>query len=133
LGLVPYQSSLAQAYFPLTENEAVKMSIPWYAEAESNIPKDIPLLNAPEEVPVDIKKVGDDILDRAVICEISKKPFRIIRMELEFYRKMNLPLPTKHPWQRIQERFKSERQPWLYSFKCPKCGEQTHTVYSPEQ
>lgn len=133
LGLISYQSSTGQLYFSLNEKEAAVMTIPWYSEPESNIPTNMPLLKAPDEVPSDIREVSDDILGKAIICEASGKPFRLVRQELDFYRKMNLPLPTKHPWQRLLERTKLEHSLLLHPFKCPKCGEQTHTVYSPEQ
>jgi hypothetical protein len=42
----------------------------------------------------------------AIECEVSKKPFRIISLELEFYRKHNLPIPRKHPDVRHEERVK---------------------------
>lgn len=52
-------------------------------------------------------KMKDEILNKVVICETSGKPFRIIRQELEFYRKHNLPLPSKHPDIRHAERMKA--------------------------
>ncbi|MEI8091626.1 MAG: hypothetical protein WCG98_05355 [bacterium] len=34
-----------------------------------------------------IKDVTDEILQQAIECEVSKKPFRVIKQELDFYRK----------------------------------------------
>jgi hypothetical protein len=45
-------------------------------------------------------------LNWAIKCEVSEKPFRIIKQELEFYRKHNLPIPKKHPDIRHLERMK---------------------------
>jgi len=52
------------------------------------------------KLPSDISEIPDDILNWAVECEITKKPFRIIKQELEFYRKHSLPIPKRHPDQR---------------------------------
>ncbi|MDP2670454.1 MAG: hypothetical protein Q8O99_06085 [bacterium] len=46
----------------------------------------------------------DSIINKIILCEVSQKPFRIIKQELEFYRKHDLPLPRKHPELRHQER-----------------------------
>lgn len=132
-GLMPYQSSSGQYFFPLSKEEAQKQNIPWYDEPESHISKDVRLRHAPEEVPQNIMEISDDILNEAIICEISKKPFRLIRPELEFYRRMNLPIPTKHPWQRLMERKEWERGIWLYPFTCAGCNEKSFSVYTSEQ
>jgi hypothetical protein len=133
LGLMPYQSSTAQKYFPLEKQEAERLGVSWYDEPEPNIPEGIELLTAPDDILVDINEVSDDIVGKAVMCELTKNPFRIIKSELDFYRRMKLPPPTKHPWQRMQERTQLERSIWLYPFKCPKCNKDSFTVYPPEK
>lgn len=55
-------------------------------------------------LPEDISKIPDDILNWAIECEVTKKPFRIIKQELEFYRKHNIPIPRRHPDQRYIDR-----------------------------
>jgi hypothetical protein len=56
------------------------------------------------KLPSNITEIPDDILNWAIECEVTKKPFRIIKEELDFYRKHNLPIPRKHPDQRHLER-----------------------------
>jgi len=58
----------------------------------------------PEEIPADSNDVSDDILNKAIICETSGRLFRIVKPELEFYRKYGSPIPHKHPDIRHQER-----------------------------
>jgi hypothetical protein len=36
---------------------------------------------------------------------------------------MNLPIPTKHPWERIMERVYFEHPFDLFPFICQKCGD----------
>ncbi len=47
------------------------------------VEKTIPASKLPE----DIIKIPDDVLNWAIECEVTKRPFRIIKQELEFYRK----------------------------------------------
>jgi len=128
LRLFPYQSSKAQKFYPLDEEKAVEKGIPWYKEPESQVPNGIHLLD-PKEVPSDIKNVDDSILNDAIRCEVTGKPFKIIAEELKFYRHMNLPIPAKHPWQRIMERVAFEHPFELFAFICPNCSEKSFSIY----
>lgn len=68
-----------------------------------NIPENAQTIKA-QNLPEKIEDIADDILNKVILCEVTGKPFRIIKPELEFYRKHNLPLPRKHPDQRHLER-----------------------------
>ena len=80
-------------------------------------------------MPEDIHDVDDEILKKAVVCEVSGKPFRIVKPELEFYRKHNLPLPRKHPDVRHLERMSKRAPRQLYLRECDNCGKQVVSVY----
>lgn len=130
LGLFPYQASKSQKYYPLDEKKAAQSGIPWYHEPEPQIPENIHLRDIEQEIPSDIKNIDDSILNDAVRCEITGRPFRIVSQELGFYRHMNLPIPTKHPWQRFMERADIEHPLDLFPFTCPQCGEKSFSVYN---
>ena len=68
-----------------------------------------------------------------IICEVSGKPFRLIKPELEFYRKHNIPLPRRHPDVRHAERMKLRNPRKLWDRKCAKCGIDIKTTYAPEK
>jgi hypothetical protein len=72
-------------------------------------------------LPKDIGNIPNDILNWAIKCEISEKPFRIIPQELEFYRKYNLPIPLKHPNQRHINRLKKRNPRKVFNKDCNKC------------
>ena len=95
---------------------------------EVNIPKQMETINA-ENLPDSIDDIDDSILQKAIICEISKRPFRIVPMELKFYRNHGISLPRKHPDVRHLERLK--KRPWrtLYLRTCDKCGVEMLSVY----
>lgn len=131
LGLIPYQSSFAQKNFPIMPEEAKKSYIPWYDEPETKIPEGMGYKAA--EAPEDIHDVSDEILEHAIICEKTGKPFRIVEEELSFYRRMKIPIPIIHPYQRMMERVKFENSQSLFPFTCPKCGEKSYSTYNLEQ
>jgi len=71
-----------------------------YENPKTEVSKIIPASKLPEN----ISAIPDDIINWAIECEVTNKPFRIIKQELEFYRKFNLPIPRKHPDIRHLER-----------------------------
>jgi hypothetical protein len=85
------------------------------------------------KLPNNIKDIPDDILNRAIECEITKKPFKIIRQELDFYRKHNLPIPKRHPDQRHLDRMTLRNPRKLFDRKCDKCEKDIKTTYSPDR
>lgn len=89
------------------------------------------MLNA-NDLP-NITEVSDDILQQAILCEVTGKPFRIVKPELEFYRKYNLPLPHKHPDQRHIERMQLRNPRKLFERTCDQCGTVLQTSYAPER
>lgn len=99
-----YNQTMNMIEFPLTESEAKKQWFTWsnYESPLPKVEKTIPASRLPET----IETIPDDILNWAILCEASNKPFRITRAELEFYRRHRLPIPRKHPDERYKERTK---------------------------
>ncbi len=130
----PYQDSNAQVEFPLSRAEILKNGWHWEEPTESDIDLTKFEVLKPEQVPDDIADVGDDILDKVILCEKTNKPFRITKFELEFYRKHNLPLPTVHPLERIKNYY--EYCSFWHHFRfwksnCSKCNEKMYSGYDP--
>ena len=126
-----YNETVAQEYFPLTKEEAEKKWFNW-SNYEAPFPKVEKVINA-SMLPENIADIPDDILNWAIECEVTQKPFRIIGQELEFYRKHNLPIPKRHPDQRHLDRMTLRNPRKLYDRKCDKCGVDMKTTYSPER
>jgi len=84
-------------------------------------------------LPKNISDIPDDILNWAIECDETKKLFKIIPQELEFYRKYNLPIPKKHPDQRHLDRMKLRNPRKLYNRKCDKCNVDMKTTYDPNR
>jgi hypothetical protein len=91
-----------------------------WSDYESPVPKVEKIIPA-GKLPENIADIPDYILNWAIKCEVSEKPFRIISQELEFYRKHNLPIPKKHPDVRHSERMKLRNPRKLFDRNCDKC------------
>jgi len=126
-----YNETVAMEYYPLSRDVAVQRLYNW-SDYEAPFPKVEKIIPA-AKLPEDITKIPDDILNWAIECEVTGKPFRIIKQELEFYRKHNLPIPRRHPDQRHLDRMALRNPRKLYERKCDKCEVEMMTTYSPER
>jgi hypothetical protein len=97
----PYQGGEQEEIPPLTRGRLGE-GFKW-STYEAPLPKVDNIIPA-SKLPEDIKDIPDDILNRAIKCSVTNKPFRILKQELNFYRKHNLPIPKKHPDQRHLDR-----------------------------
>jgi hypothetical protein len=122
---------LANAWFPLSKDNALKNNFNWslYEAPFPKVEKIIPASMLPDN----ISQIPDDILNWAVKCEITNKPFKIIKQELDFYRKHNLPIPRRHPDQRHLDRMAQRNPRKLYDRKCDKCSNNIKTTYSQDR
>ena len=113
-------NTLYQAYLtPLHLGEVGWGLFNWsdYEVPFTKVQKIIPANTLPET----ISQVPDDILNWAVECEVSKKPFRITSQELQFYRQHHLPIPKKHHDVRHLERMNSRNTRKLLERNCSIC------------
>ena len=132
-----YNESLSQDYFPLTKEQAISQGYKWKDKEERNYNIDI----YSKDIPDNINDVNDDILDKIIECNHKDcnhqctEAFKIIPEELQFYRRMNLPLPRLCPNCRHYERL-SQRNPLkLWHRQCMNkgCTNTFETSYSPDR
>ncbi len=130
LSFFAYNETVAQDLFPLTKEEAIQQGFKWKDPEERKIKPDIKT----EDLPDDIKDVENDILEKTIQCAHAKikedgtleqncneqctTAFKIISRELDFYRKMNLPLPRLCPNCRNYQRIKKRNPLKLWKRKC---------------
>ena len=126
-----YNESLSQEYYPLEKEEAIKQ---WFTRRdkkyEINIPDNIQLIDT-KDIP-NINEINDDILKKAIICEVTWRPFRIIKLELDYYKKNNISIPNRHPDQRHYDRLSLRNPRKLFNRQCNKCWIDIITTYKPE-
>ena len=130
-----YNESLAMSYYPLTKEQAIER---WYKRSDYEAPmphveKKVQGKDLPKQWCKTIKEKKPEILEKilnyAVICEVSQKPFRITKQEIDFYVKHNIPLPTKHPDIRHQERLARKDPTTLKLIQCDECWEEILSVH----
>ncbi|MEK7085458.1 MAG: hypothetical protein AAB953_00395 [Patescibacteria group bacterium] len=127
-----YDETTACEYFPLTKDQVIKNGWPWHDTKEpdySGVTKKIPA----NQIPRDINKVSDEILDWAIECTESHRLFKIQAAELNFYRTMKLPIPLFHPDVRHFRRLALRRPRKLYERTCDKCNDKIISSYSSKQ
>lgn len=125
-----YNETVASEYFPLTKQEVVEGSIFNWSDYEAPFPRVEKIIKA-SMLPDDISKIPDDILNWAIECEATGKPFRIIPQELEFYRKHHISIPHRHPDQRHLDRMSLRNPRKLFERQCDCCQKDIITTYSP--
>ena len=123
-----YNETVAQEQFPLTNEQALAEGYRWKKPESRNYQISV----AGAKLPDFIKDVGDSILNDIIGCahegtcmEQCTTAFRIIPQELEFYRKMNLPLPRLCPNCRHYKRIKQRNPLKLWQRKCTCAGEKS--------
>ena len=129
---VPYQDSYAyyareqQGLFPLEE----AMRLGAWTEPEEP-PQTKPDMRA-DELPDHIKDASDDLVGKIVVSSGDKRPYRIIKQELAFYRQWNLPIPRENYYERAARRARDLRAWRGYTRACSLCGKMTYTGLRPD-
>ncbi len=127
-----FNESLGYDYYPITKEWATQKSFNWQDKTTGTYGKET-IKEA--EIPKTIDEVTEDILNQILVCKECKKNFRITKGELDFYKKMGIPLPHKDFECRYQEKM-SERNPRkLWHRKCMNdgCKNEFETAYSPDR
>lgn len=134
----PYQATVAHEFFPLDEKKAKMNNFQWYSTKRGNY--QITLKNA--EIPDNVKDIERSILDEVIECGhrgICKQEctdaFRVIKMEFDFCKRMNIPLPRLCNNCRHYERLSLRNPPHFYHRKCMKkgCENEFETSYAPDR
>ena len=107
LSLFGYNETVAYEYYPLTQWEAINK---WYTRQENNYDPQIPdsatIHNWSSNWTFGIDNHDDQtILSTIFLCNTTQRPYRLVKAEVDFYRKQWLPLPRLHPDQRHARRF----------------------------
>ncbi len=123
-----YNETVAYEYFPLNEDDAEKTGLAWSRyKAESPVFSDY-------VIPDDISDVKDDILEKVLKCKASGNGYRIIPIELAFYRRFNIPIPRLAPFERHKQRLRFIADHLkFYSRACEKCNKAVDSVYAADE
>ena len=130
-----YNETAAHEYYPLTEKEAAALGASW--QDEDFAPNYSGEFYEPKE---DIREyIGSEgevtkLLNSAIKCKISGRPFKVTKQEVAFYLKNLVPIPTKHYDVRYAERLALRNPRKTYHRKCMNdgCVNGFDTTYAPD-
>lgn len=121
-----YNETIAQEYFPITEEEANEMGYPWHIISEKGHVETMSWKDLPET----IEEVDDSVLSEKILCRAWEndkqsakehgctKAFRFTPNELSAHRKLGIPLPQECPNSRIFEISQLRNPVDFYNRKC---------------
>ncbi len=135
-----YNETLTQEYYPLKKEEAINTGFRWQEETTGTYGKET---ITSRDIPQSIKEVTDAITTESLACVDCGKNYRITHMELEFYRRMNIPLPRRDFECRHKLRMakRTPRELWTRTCMCThenhghnaECINSFDTAYAPER
>jgi len=128
-----YNETIANYHFPLTREEALQRGYKWKDKEKKDYQPTLKTENLPET----IGEVGDSILQEIIECEEKDNPesvgaFRITQNELNFYRRMDLPLPRASFSIRHLRRMNKRPKLKIFKRNCSKCSIEVETIYTED-
>ena len=145
-----YNETVAQEYFPLSKEGALAQGYSWRTPEK----KDYVVEIQTKDLPLSISEVENNIIGKVIECEDKGScahqctgAFKIIGSELQFYKKLDLPIPHKCPNCRHAERFAKHNplQFWSRTCSCKgnnstehahgvePCTKEFETSYAPDR
>jgi len=137
-----YNESLSQDFFPLEKDEALERGFKWEEKVTGTYGKETIKKG---EAPNTIDNIDENILKEILVCEDCGKNYRLVQAELDFYKRMHLPIPHKDFECRHRDRMskRNGRELWPRSCMCDNknhidhsgnvCKENFETTYSPDR
>jgi hypothetical protein len=123
-----YNESAAFDSFPLTKAEALFRGYKWHDDDSSS-----KYQGRHYKISDDIGEVQTDITSSILQCEVSKRPYRIIPQELQFYIKGGIPIPRRSSEQRHKDRMLRRLPRTLWERKCAECNALMQSPYHPSR
>jgi hypothetical protein len=123
-----YNETVAQDFYHLEKEKVLAKGLVWrddidQIEGESGA---VSLVD-------DIADVEDDVLNKILTCELGGRPYKIAKKELDFYRRMGLPISRLCPAERAKARLGLNSKNQIFDSKCSCCGESIETVFDPNE
>ena len=126
-----YNKSYAMEEYPATQAEVAKLHGWWddYVPPQPTLSETHPATALPDR----LDATDQAILAQALVCERSGTAFRLAQAELDFYRKMGLPLPRCCFYERHLDRKRRLNPRRLWPRTCALTGREILTTYAPTQ
>lgn len=124
-----YNECALQDFWPLTKEDAERGGFLWRDPDSREYETTLDAGNLPGS----IEEVEEGILREIIRCGSCRKAYRIIGMELQYLRRMKLPLPRVCVSCRLARRNSLINPPEYYARGCAKCGIEFKTSYAPDK
>ena len=125
-----YNETVGQDNFPMTKEEAARLGLGWQDDIQMTKGKETLL---PENIPDHIKDVSETITNEILKCTSCERNYRITAQELQFYKKMNLPIPRRCFYCRHHARVLRRGPYKFWDRTCAHCHKAIVTNYAPER
>jgi len=122
-----YNETVAQDRYPLTKEQALSQGYRWYEPKE-----EARYFGTTYEIPNNLEEIDQTICDKILTCEVTKKNYKIIPQEFNFYKKFNLPVPHRCPEQRYRDLLDLQNHTKLNPTICAVCNEKIQTTYNQD-
>jgi hypothetical protein len=125
-----YNETVAQDNFPMTKEEVLNVGFRWEDDIQMTKGKETLL---PEQIPDHIKDVTESITNEVLKCIDCERNYKITPQELQFYKKVTLPIPHKCFYCRHKNRIERRGPYKFWDRHCAKCDKAIVTNYAPER
>ncbi|MBI4034101.1 MAG: hypothetical protein HY378_00950 [Candidatus Brennerbacteria bacterium] len=136
---IGYNETQGIIYMPITEEEVRKRGWKWEKEVPGTFGKET---IKPEDIPDDIKDVGDSITKEVFMCLSCSRNYNIIQPEIQLYKRLGVPVPRLCPDCRYRRKIaiRPPRKLWHRQCMCElkhghhsggRCPNEFETPYSP--
>ncbi len=129
-GPFAYNETFANEFYPLSKEDVEQKGWKW-REKTNEIPNVEKVIEA-HQLPDSTDDTPDDVLNWAIKCEATGRPFRLVKSELDFYRQQRLPIPRLHYDERHARRMALHNPKLIAERPCDKCNKEINTTYSAE-
>ncbi len=124
-----YNETVAQLVLPLSKEQVLAKGWKWYEREEAKAQ----YIGPDVEIPSKIRETSDEITKQILRCKKTGKLYKVIPQELNFYRKMGVPVPLVCPEQRLLDRAARRNPRVLWNRACSACGQNTLSSYAPNR
>ncbi len=119
-----YNETVAQEQFPLTKEKAAELGFGWEDHPRGTFGKETKQW---KDIPDSIKDFQTEDINREIFaCENCKKNYRVIPAELQFYKRLDIPLPRLCPDCRHARRMSARGPNRLFAPEECRCDYQVY-------
>ncbi|MBI5621933.1 zinc-ribbon domain containing protein [Candidatus Falkowbacteria bacterium] len=125
-----YNETNAMEFFPLTKKAAMTQGFNWEDNTGGTFGQEtIKWANMPDR----FSDYAGDLSREVLTCSDCRRNYKLVAVELDFYKKYSLPIPRQCPKCRHRERITSRNPEQLYHRACMNagCKNEFETTYSP--